>query len=465
VAEQKSLGFEVDLSRALPQALRTDPQRLQQILKNLLSNAFKFTDVGSVTLRVRPADASVRLEHRALRDARSVIAFAVVDTGIGIPKNKHRLIFEAFQQADGTTSRKYGGTGLGLSICREMAGLLGGEIHVESRVGEGSTFTLYLPERYQTDALENSGDDHHASVASLRAPRRGESEAPPEIASFLARQVKLLLLVEDNESERQSIAELLAGRGDIEVTAVPSAEGALSALEMGKYDCMVVDMMLPGISGAHLIEAVKTSPKHQGLPIVVFTSKELSREDEQALRRYAESVIVKSGAQSIERLLSETAPFLHRVGAAPREDAAGQEHPSLPESLEPHDAGALAGRKILVVDDDVRNIFALTSMLESHHMEVLHAENGKAAISALDQHPDVDIVLMDIMMPGMDGYETIKLVRKDPLHKSLPIIAITAKALKGDRQKCIDAGASDYLPKPIEPTRLVELIRHWSRVH
>ena len=602
VADDKGLDFGVELDGGLPPVVRTDPQRLQQILKNLLANAFKFTEEGSVVLRMSVADRGrVRFHNGDLAQGR-VIAFAVADTGIGIPKDKQRIIFEAFQQADGSTARKYGGTGLGLSISREIARLLGGEIQVRSEPGQGSTFTLYLPERYdgegestadsepstvthepadqialkselstvdrrlatieddrehirpgdrvllviEDDAkfarilmglardggfkvvVANRGDVGLSLANELRpdaitldiqlpvvdgwkvldrlkrnprtrhipvhvisvtdAKRRGASlgafaflEKPVSkealdgafyhMKTFLDRKVRRLLLVEDDAQERRSIAELISSDGggeDVETVSVATGEAALEALANEPFDCVVVDLVLPSLSGFNLVEKVRADARWKDLPIVVYTGKDLSRDEEQQLKKQVESVIVKSGVRSHERLLHDTALFLHRVDSRVPAGAPalqGEALPARPEARAPAPDrvrhGDLAGRKVLVVDDDVRNIFAMTSVLESHGLEVIYAENGLMAMEKLESTPGIDVVLMDVMMPEMDGYETMRHIRADARFSSLPIIAVTAKALKDDREKCVDAGASDYLPKPIDNDRLVELIRMW----
>jgi CheY-like chemotaxis protein len=602
VAEQKNLTFEIELSPGVPPHIRTDPQRLQQVLKNLLANAFKFTEQGSVRLVMSTEPDRARLESDTLHRARQVMSFSVVDTGIGIPRGKQRIIFEAFQQADGTTSRKYGGTGLGLSISREITRLLGGEIHVESESGKGSTFTLYLPARYTgPEAEEEDQEGAQAQARAVAEAKALRSERPASkarlltealppadevattrpldddrehlrdgdrvlliieddlkfarimvgmarekgfkavvatrgdtglalanellpvaitldiqlpvvdgwsildrlkrnprtrhipvhvisivekskkgsamgafaflekpvskdglegafthITGFVDKKVKRLLVVEDDAVQSAAIRDLLAGE-DLEIVAVASAKGTLEALEQAEFDCVVLDLMLEDMDGARLLEEIKTQERFKDLPIVVYTYKELSKKEDQRLKKYAESVILKSGTSSPEKLLSDTALFLHRVEARLPEKSRELLRGSREEGEK------IAGKKVLIVDDDVRNIFALTSILEGQGLEVLYAENGKDAIESLQRHPDVDVVLMDVMMPEMDGYETMRAIRKDPAHKALPIIAITARALKEDREKCIEAGASDYLPKPVEGDKLLELIRLWVR--
>ncbi|MEO7822317.1 MAG: response regulator, partial [Gemmatimonadaceae bacterium] len=624
LADQKGLTFNIDLARDLPPAIHTDGGRLQQVLKNLLSNAFKFTHEGSVTLTVRRAEKGRRFQNPVLEGAADVLAFAVTDTGVGIAKEKQRLIFEAFQQADGTTSRKYGGTGLGLSISREIARLLGGEIRVESAEEKGSTFTLFLPGKYVApdrgpnwepeestnyisssrqstpqagqyffparttpgpnspgraparreqrrtppgggDALQYrperrsvaqsvisddremieegdrtvlivENDQNFAKVlldmardkgfkgvveldgeAGLTAAREVRPDAitldvdmpgmnglevldrlkrDPEtrhipvhiisgveqkreglkagamayltkpvskealdsafsrISSFIDTTPKSLLVVEDNDAQRQSIVELIA-HDDVEIVAVGSAEDALLQLENKHFDCMVLDLGLKGaMNGFDLLEKVKSGPEMADLPIIIYTGRELSPQDETRIKKYAETIILKD-VKSPERLLDETALFLHRIEA------------KLPESKRKmlehlHDADSVvAGKKVLVVDDDVRNIFSLTSMLEDHGMVVRFAENGKQALEQLKKDPEVDAVLMDIMMPEMDGYETTRAIREMDQFKTLPIIALTAKAMKGDREKCIAAGASDYITKPVDTDQLLSLLRVW----
>ena len=598
VAVEKQLTFELDFAESALPTIVTDQQRLQQVLKNLLSNAFKFTEAGGVVLRVEQAPEGRQFAGDTLANAAHVVGFSVVDTGVGIAADKLRVIFEAFQQADGTTSRRYGGTGLGLSISREIARLLGGEIHVESEPGVGSTFTLYLPDRYvehppaetgaellrevtagltpATAALQQSdnGDEpvldaldpslllpsevsddrdsveegdrvvliieddadfarteleiarergfkglvalrgdtglalarefrpdaivldmtlpvldgwtvldrlkrhpgtRHIPVhivssmdeiqpallagaaAFLQKPASAEAlaEVFGQIESFINRDVRRLLVVDDDEAQRQSIIELVGGGGDVEIVAVGSSEEALAALDSEKpFDCMVLDLKLPKMTGFALLEKVKTDERSHSLPVIVYTGKELTRREETKLKRYAETIVVKD-ARSPERLLDETSLFLHRV-----ESKLPESKRKMLEQL--HNTDALfVGRKILIVDDDVRNVFALTSALEANGMDVLFAENGREGIEALQSAGDVDLVLMDVMMPEMDGYETTQAIRLLPEFEKLPIIALTAKAMKGDRERSIAAGASDYITKPVDTDQLLSLMRVW----
>ncbi len=586
VAADKGLDFKIDLAENLPKTIHTDSTRLQQVLKNLLGNAFKFTEKGTVTLKVENALSGWTQE--SLDRAAGVIAFRVVDTGIGIPDDKQRIIFEAFQQADASTTRKYGGTGLGLSISREIARLLGGELQVTSQPGVGSVFTLYLPQTYAAPMARKTTDggthpvlresrDERAPVVqkTIEQPAalieealpddrnsihsgdrtvliveddvtfaqilldmahekgfkgivatRGESalqvahqyrpdaitldielpdmegwtvldrlkhdrvtrhipvhiisadeesarglrlgafaqvqkpvskegldEAFAKIRGFVERSNKSLLVVEDNEAQRGAIVELI-GEGDVEITAVGSGAEALEKLRERHFDCMVLDLGLPDMSGFDFINKMKNELKIEDIPIVVYTGRELSRKEENELKRMADAIIVKD-VRSPDRLLDETALFLHRV-----EENLPEQKRKMLEQLHESDP-VLAGKKALIVDDDMRNIYALTSLLERHKMEVLYAESGGEGLDALRNTPDVDVVLMDVMMPEMDGYEAMRRIRAMDEFRNLPIIALTAKAMKGDREKCMEAGASDYITKPIDAQQLVSLLRVW----
>jgi len=579
-AENRRLAFEVQSDSNLTRSLVTDSKRLQQVLKNLLSNAFKFTEHGSVKLAVKLAKHGWSEDHPILSGAASVVSFEVADSGIGIPPDKQRIIFEAFQQADASTSRKYGGTGLGLAISRELASLLGGEIQLRSTPGQGSTFTLYLPLTYvgpsatklspadlktQVSSLSISNivvnerpvehipddrenlqpdeavllivedDPHYARVLCDLARDKGfkvlvalrGSEAlalarefhptavsldvflpdmlgwtvlnhlkqdpatrhipvqmltldedrqhglargafafvtkptsHEELDSALARikqysapRRKRLLIVEDNPAEQFTIRELL-GHDDIDVIVAATGGEALELVESDTFDCVVLDLRLPDMSGFDILERMRDIPTVKDLPVVVFTGKELSPEEDARLHTLARSVVVK-GVESPERLLDETALFLHRIVAdLPKEKQ------TMLDRLHRSDE-ALVGRKVLVVDDDMRNIFALSSVLERRGMAVLTAGTGREAISILETTPDVAIVLMDIMMPEMDGYATMQVIRQNSSFRRLPIIALTAKAMKGDREKCLEAGASEYLAKPVNTEQLLSALRMW----
>jgi tubulin-specific chaperone A len=627
LAEDKGVSFVIDREPGTPETIKTDPHRLQQVLRNLLSNAFKFTAEGTVSLAVRRP-----LEEEILGTGlipSSCLAFSVRDQGIGIPADKQALIFEAFKQADGSTSRTYGGTGLGLSISRELTKLLGGVIRLRSKEGEGSEFTVVLPEEYagpassqftavralppdsgepdaedltprapgdhapgaapaasapeagepvrvappakprakaasrpaqpvQADAGQapapsrvkddrraiNPGDktlliieddphfctvlrdlarergfkcliaedgetglhfaDFHrpsaiildiglpgidgwtvmerlksnpetrhipvhfmsAADTSLDALRMGAvgfltkpvsldkiDQAMSRFESILSRPVGRLLVVEDDEVQREAIKSLIGG-GDVEITAVGLASEAIAELRSSRYDCMILDLGLSDISGFDLLETIRTDQTLPRVPIIVYTGRDITQDEERKLHRYAESIIIK-GARSPERLLEESALFLHRVESSLPKD------PDRPLRLGHDKDAVLAGRRVLLTDDDMRNVFALTSLLEEKGIEPIIARNGRECLDRLDEHPDVELILMDIMMPKMDGYEAMRAIRKDPRFKKLPIIALTAKAMSGDRAKCIEAGASDYLAKPVNTDKLISMLRVW----
>jgi len=583
-AESRKLSFTTEFDQKLGRTVTTDSKRLLQVLKNLLSNAFKFTSDGGVRLHVGIAQGGWTKDHPTLSTAPAVVEFSVSDTGIGIPLEKQRIIFEAFQQADAGTARKYGGTGLGLAISRELANLLGGEIRLSSVPGSGSTFTLYLPLVYMgpaygrqpagsqamqtktapapfqpmvlpTPRVEELPDDrdnltgedeelslliveddpHYAKVLLSLARDRGfkalvakngadalmlarkhrptavsldvflpdmlgwtvlnqlkrdpttrhipvqiltvEEErqyglergafsfmnkplttdglesAFDRIKTFTAPRIRQLLVVEDDPAEQLSIGELI-GAQDVEITQATTGADALARMREKTYDCVVLDLRLPDISGFDLLTEIQQDPKLRDTPIVVFTGRELTDAEEGELRKKAKSIVLK-GVRSPERLLDETALFLHRV-IAELPEAKQQMIENLHQSDEP-----LQGRKVLVVDDDIRNIFALNSLLERHNMQVVSATNGQDAIGLVEETGDLSLVLMDIMMPEMDGYETMRRIRSNPKFRYLPIIALTAKAMKGDREKCLEAGASDYVAKPVNTDQLLSLVRMW----
>jgi CheY-like chemotaxis protein/signal transduction histidine kinase/HAMP domain-containing protein len=577
-AENRQLSFNVDVDPNLGRSIVTDSKRLQQVLKNLLSNAFKFTAEGGVRLNVSAAVGGWSAEHPVLNHSPAVVAFEVSDTGIGIPLEKQKLIFEAFQQADAGTSRKYGGTGLGLAISRELASLLGGEIHLRSTPGKGSTFVLYLPLKYsgptvapraqapapytaapalqaatQERVIEQLPDDrlnlepgdailliveddpHYARVLIdlardkgfkvLSAARgaealdlakqfqptavsldvflpdmlgwtvlsqlkhnpltrhipvqiitldedrqhalargafsfvnkptttEGVSAALSQIKEYAKPRRKRLLIVEDNAAERMSIQELL-DHNDIEIVTTDTGAGALSTLRDSPCDCVVLDLRLPDMSGFEVLDKIREDDSLSNVPVVVFTGRELSVEEDAELHTMARSIVVK-GVESPERLLDETSLFLHRVITE-----LPIEKQRMLEKLNSSDED-LIGQTALLVDDDARNIFALSSVLERRGMKVLTATTGSEAVALVASNPEIAIVLMDIMMPQMDGYQTIGVIRENPAFRRLPIIALTAKAMKGDREKCLEAGASDYLAKPVNTEQLLLAIRMW----
>jgi CheY-like chemotaxis protein/HAMP domain-containing protein/signal transduction histidine kinase len=579
-AEARGLSFDVQLGADLPRTITSDSKRLQQVLKNLLSNAFKFTEQGGVWLKVSSARDGWSPGHPILDQVTEVVAFEVSDSGIGIAFEKQKIIFEAFQQADASTSRKYGGTGLGLAISRELSNLLGGEIQLRSTPAMGSSFTLFVPLRYagpsiairparaSVQALQAAApvsaapsermpesikddrteihagdavllivedDPHYARIIMELARNKGfkvllamrgadgfalaEEFQPTAISldiflpdmlgwtvlsqlkqnaltrhipvqiitldedrqhglargafsfvtkpsttdrveaalsrikDYAAPRRKRLLVVEDNAAERMSITELLA-HSDIEIVVAETGAEALRILRQEPCDCAVLDLRLPDMSGFEILEQLRADPELSDVPIVVFTGRELSAEEDAKLHTMARSIVVK-GVESPERLLDETSLFLHRVVT----DLPAEKQQML-ERLNRSDED-LVGKTALLVDDDARNIFALSSMLERRGMHVLAATTGSEAISLAKSTPDLAIVLMDIMMPEMDGYQTIATIRSDPAFRRLPIVALTAKAMKGDREKCLQAGASEYLAKPVNTEQLLSAMRSW----
>lgn len=579
VAREKKIELEVIVDQKVPSLIETDKLRLEQVLRNLLSNAIKFTSRGSVRLTVD-----------TLKDNEAFLCFSVKDTGIGIPAEKQALIFEAFQQADGSTRRKYGGTGLGLSISRELVRLLGGEIKVASEPGRGSEFTIYVPRDKKVAALESerlepadstlpSADPDKDAEEKPAPPKNLRAEKIPESLPDDRREVKeedkTILIIEDDTAFAKALLDfthkrgykgLVAVRGDEgialaqqyrpvgilldiqlpvkdgwevmeELKANPatrhipvhimssleakresimkgavdfinkplafeqmqevfkkiehvitkeqkkvliveenpkhakalayfletfnvnakiagSVTGSVDELQKEDVDCVILDMGIPDQHAYEMLEGVKHNPGMEKLPIIIFTGKSLSKTEEARIKQYADSIVVKT-AHSYQRILDEVSLFLHLV-----EENKKGDRPSRYKRL-----GALnevlAGKKVLVADDDVRNIFSLTRALEIHNMEVITAVDGKEALKRLEEHPDTAVVLMDIMMPEMDGYEAMQEIRKRRAFKNLPIIAVTAKAMTGDREKCIKAGASDYISKPVDIDQLLSLLRVW----
>ncbi|HLK63219.1 MAG TPA: HAMP domain-containing protein [Bryobacteraceae bacterium] len=595
VADGKGLEFMIELDPKLPDSIHTDAKRLQQVLKNLLSNALKFTATGFVKLRIERAPQGWRPGHPVLGRAKTVVAFSVIDTGIGIPKDKQKIIFEAFQQADGTTSRKYGGTGLGLSISRELARLLGGEISLESEPAVGSTFTLYLPQTYLGAVVQPKTETHYlgGSTAIEAVPEEARIEiiVPPKpkvvlsdeelaemvdddrnniqpgdsvlliveddptfarilldlgherklkvlvafrgstalglarefkpaaitldiqlpdmvgwsildrlkhdpatrhipvhiisgnenrrrsfglgamthleksltketlartfdfIEQFALRRSRRVMLISSNPAETEAIRASLSAP-DLEIVTAHSGATALSQIEQQPVDGVVTTVRLPEIDPCAIVNELQKAQAHRVPPVIVFTDEGLAEPTVRELRRLGRTSTVHY-APSLERLLDESVLLLHRNEA---DLSDGQR--SLIADLRQKDV-VLAGRKVLVVDDDLRNIFALSSLLEEHNIRVVHAENGRAGIELLKENPDVNAVLMDIMMPDMDGYETTRAIRQLPQFNRLPIIALTAKAMKGDREKCLEAGASDYVTKPVDLDHLFSVLRVW----
>jgi len=564
-ADQKNLNLTYNIDNDCPETIHTDSQRLHQILKNLISNAIKFTEKGSVNVRIQ-------------KHSDTSIIFSVTDTGIGVSEDKQMAIFEAFQQADGGTSRKYGGTGLGLSISKELAKLLGGEIKIQSKVNQGSTFSLIVPmeissdnesdqpvqhkkvipqkpvekrveflnypsieddrnkitkedklvliieddlqfanillnqanskgfkciaaatgedglllaEKYQPHAiildldlpgingqqvlaeLKSNPSLRHIPVHIISAEERSMQpikdgaveylvkpvdkkqleQAFGRIENFVNRKMRNLLIIEDDENSRKAMKKLI-GNGDVKCFEASSGKKALEIFKENHIDCIVLDLGLQDMSGFDVIYELEKTTKGHVPPIVVYTGRELTKDENFELQKYTETIIIK-GVRSEERLLDETALFLHRTIS------------NLPESKQQiinnlYDKDVVFhGKKILLVDDDMRNIFALSKILKARGMEVIKAENGKEALKVLDQDTSIDLILMDIMMPEMDGYEAMKRIRVHEQYKSINIIALTAKAMKEDKQKCMDAGASDYITKPVDITRLLSLMHVW----
>jgi len=594
VADAKNLGFTIDLEPELPRFMRTDSKRLHQVLRNLLSNAFKFTERGRVELRMRIAPSGWDREVTSLREARQVVAFEVIDSGIGIAPDKQRHIFEAFQQADGTTSRKYGGTGLGLSISRELVRVLGGEIKLRSIERQGSTFTVYLPlehpaagaqVEYRREPEPGSGweptvEDDRAHVApgdslvlivdddvnfcrvlldlahqagfkgivalggeealalarehqpaavtldiglrdisgwkvldALRrdpltrdipvhvvtvfedAQDRVESQGPltsfltkpatkdalegvfSRIQSLVRSGARHLLVVEDDPIQRADIVASITG--EVVVHEATSVAEALNIVRTEQVDCVILDLRLPTVSGFKLLEHFRKSSKLRRVPVVVYTAAELNAKEAEVLRRAGCEVVVKGGLDASRVLLDQVERFLARVSSE-KAPARRQARPGGPavrpllgngsapaatvdaEVTAPARQAALSGRTVLVVDDDVRNVFALTAMLERHGMRVVPAEGGQEATRILQESPaGVDVILLDMMMPEVDGYETLQRIRRQPEFAKLPIIALTAKAMRGDRERCLEAGASDYIAKPIDGVQLLAMLDRW----
>jgi HAMP domain-containing protein/signal transduction histidine kinase/CheY-like chemotaxis protein len=585
VAESKKLDFTIDIAADLPRSIHTDAKRLQQVLKNLLSNAFKFTERGRVAMDITPVTSGWSSENDTLNHAPTVIALTVTDTGIGIPTEKQQIIFEAFQQADGSTSRTYGGTGLGLAISREIAGMLGGDIRLKSAAGVGSTFTLYLPQNYAPKAnrrqsggvvvepapvrvlpdpapdqsgtaagpagpvddtnsilpgdrvvliVENDANfsrflldlahEHgfkgiiaargsaalsiardikpHAVTLDINLPdidgwrvldrlkddvatrhvpvqiitteeererglRMGAMGALTKplktrealdtvferIRTYTEPRVRRVLLVQPDDQLRAATVDLVSA-DDVQVTAVATATEALAEWGNGACELVITSVDLPGRRAFELVDTLRDVAGFADTPIIVHIDRALSHREETYLRRLGQTMVVKD-VRSIERLLDEVALFLHRpIDTLPesQRDMIGLLHQT---------TAMLARKKVLLVDDDIRNIFAMTSLLEPHQMRIVSAETGRGAIETLQAHPDVDIVLMDIMMPDMDGYDTMRAIRKLATFRALPIIALTAKAMKGDREKCIEAGASDYISKPVDIDQLMAMLKVW----
>ncbi|HET9781004.1 MAG TPA: response regulator, partial [Candidatus Dormibacteraeota bacterium] len=464
VADATKLAFHIDLRPGLPETIPTDPQRLQQILNNLLSNAFKFTEKGKVEFIAEVAGSGWSPSNETLNHATQVIAFRVVDTGIGIPFDKQQSIFESFAQADGSTSRKYGGTGLGLSICRSLTRLLGGEIRIQSEPGVGSIFTVYLPliapavvrRLGQPEIVEPAVEkvNEPVLVAAVTNGSAYHAESPAPTSNGTSGSGKRLLVVEDDPIQRQYITDLMA-TSNTQTVAVSSGDEALDLLQRERFDCVVLDLGLPGMSGWKVIEELQSQQSLGSTPLLVYTAKDLTRKEEIKLGKAAKSIVIKD-ARSPERLRQEISSILLETDVMATE-AKSESGANGADGTNP----SLVGKKVLVVDDDIRNIFALTAMLERQKMEVVSVDSGKEALDLLHEEGDIDIALVDVMMPEMDGYVTMTKMRGLKAFGDRPIIALTAKAMKGDREKCIEAGASDYIAKPINNADLLSMLKSW----
>jgi signal transduction histidine kinase/DNA-binding response OmpR family regulator/HAMP domain-containing protein len=457
LAADKQLEFNVDFDESLPEAIRTDEKRLQQVVLNLLSNAFKFTARGGVTLAVRCAKSGWSKNHPVLQGAERAIEIAVTDSGIGIPQEKQKLIFEAFQQADGTTSRKYGGTGLGLSISREIARLLGGELQVRSKPGEGSTFTLFVPLQAApaaAPALPSPGTsaryDNSGAIVPSALPTSFEVTDDRDVLDG----EPFVLIVEDDPTFAAILLDIAHGVGLKGIVSTAGA-GTLAMARKLQPSAITLDLGLSDIDGFVLLDLLKHDPETSHVPIHVISGADKS---DSAVAIGAEGVTLKPAD---DRELSQL--FRDVLDRARSSTPKSKPRKSKEESPAPvrRSVPELAGTKMLIVDDDIRNIYSLTSVLESYDVEVLHAERGKEGIAILEQTPGIDAALIDIMMPEMDGYETMQQIRQRPELAELPLIAVTAKAMKGDRQKCLDAGASDYIAKPVDIDLLLALLRVW----
>jgi signal transduction histidine kinase/CheY-like chemotaxis protein len=453
LASEKALRFEVHCDEDVPATIRTDKTRLQQIALNLLSNAFKFTSEGGVTLSMGVAQSGWSADHPVLSEAEQVIRIEVTDTGIGIPEDKQRQIFEAFQQADGTTSRKYGGTGLGLSISREIASLLGGEIRVRSTVGEGSVFTLYSPVRAPgvTPAL----------APALPAPAaQGSGEAPAsgqgiEDDRHAIGDQPFVLIVEDDPALASTLLDAARKRG-LKGVVSAAGSGTLAMIRKLRPSAITLDLALSDIDGFVLLDLLRHDPESADIPVYAISDAD---QVDHALTLGAVQAIEKPAGQEELAQLFDTIAQAFSARGKRRRKGNGAEAAAAAEG--PGCSTALAGTRVLIVDDDMRNIYSLASVLEANGADVLAAESGAEGIALLESNPGIDVVLIDIMMPEMDGYETIRRIRANPALSTIPLISVTAKAMKGDRQKCLDAGAADYIAKPLDIDLLLALLRVW----
>ncbi|MFL6769060.1 MAG: response regulator, partial [Sphingomicrobium sp.] len=448
LASEKGLTFNVEFDDSLPPTIRTDEKRLQQIVLNLLSNAFKFTTEGGVTLSARAATEGWSPTHPILREADQAIEISVSDTGIGIPQAKQRLIFEAFQQADGTTSRKYGGTGLGLSISREIARLLGGELQVRSVPGEGSTFTLYMPLQSLGGPLAIPAMPVETGMMTVMPT---VSFAPPDDRDELNGS-PFVMIVEDDATFAGILFDLAHEQG-LKGVISSAGSGTVAMVRKMRPNAVTLDLGLSDIDGFVLLDLLRHDPDTADIPVYVISGAEQA---EHALTIGAAGVIDKPADRDklvqLFTSIAESSRTSGRKAKTARRTSRPARRQPIPE---------IAGSRILIIDDDIRNIYSLTSVLEAHDVEVLHAESGAEGIAIMQANPDIDVALVDIMMPDMDGYETMQRIRQTPAIANVALIAVTAKAMKGDRQKCLDAGASDYIAKPVDIDLLLALMRVW----
>ncbi|MEY2570077.1 MAG: hypothetical protein QOE63_427, partial [Acidimicrobiaceae bacterium] len=464
VARAKGLAYSVDLAPGCPTSIATDPQRLRQILANLLANAFKFTESGTVRVQVGLADDGWNADVTSLEGAPSVIALSVTDSGIGIDEDQQLRIFEAFAQGDGSTARLYGGTGLGLSISRELSALLGGQLSVTSSPGVGSTFTVYLPSVHLPSRAVATGPVVRAlpiaaptvmpAVPVEPAHARPTEAAPRPSGETRGVLEGVKILVVDDEIRNLYALSALLGQAHAVVSFVESGTEAIAALVQNDVDIVLMDILMPEMDGYDTIRAIRAIDRFASLPIVALTAKAAAGERQRCLDAGANDYVARPAEAS--ELLAALRPWIPSTPVWLGSVGVGDgDRPALREVSE------IEGLQILVVDDDFRNIFAMTALLERLRADVIAAENGAEAIAVLERTPDVDVVLMDIMMPVMDGYETMRAIRAMEQFAALPIIAFTGKSAAGERQRCLDAGANDYIPKPVDTQELLTALRPW----
>lgn len=440
---QNRLDFKIEIKKGLPEEIVSDNLRLQQIINNLLSNAFKFTHHGGVTMNISRPKESVILDFDFGGNINKFISIEISDTGIGIPLDKQELIFEAFTQSDGTTSRKYGGTGLGLSISKNLAYLLGGTIYLKSEENKGSTFTLIILDNSSDDGIVKLSEENY-QIEDKYVFNNNEDD--------IVKDIKKLLVVDESKEQTDILYNSLSEKG-FKVSTLQSGLDAYNFIKTEQVDCMILDLKLKDIGGLELLNKLKDE-EIIDFPILIHTEEEITWDDEAELNKYVESIIIK-GNRSNERLIDEVSLFFHKSDLK----VENENIKHIKSNYEKENS--LKDKKILIIDDDMRNVFSLTSVFEENGMNVIVARNGEEGIKKLHENLNIDLIIMDVMMPKMDGYCAMKEIRKESQFINLPIIAITAKAMKDDRQKCIEAGANDYLTKPIEINKLISLLRVW----